>query len=301
MTAAPPSIAPPVATPWYASTAAARFWFGLLAAGLAWGAASFGYQWWHGLGATGLSNTVTWGAYIVAFMFLVGVSAGGLIVVAGSELIGSERLASLNRLAVLVSGTAILAAAFSILPDLGRPGQFWRMLAQPNWTSPLVWDMAVITIYLTIAAVDLWILTRPRPMRRALRTMAIISLPVAVLVHSVTAWIFGLLVARPLWNTALLSPLFITSALVSGTALILLIAWITTKTTQWEPPSHVISDLGWLLAWFIAADAFLLAAEVLTAYTSRVPYHTEPLAMWLTGDLAPLFWAELTLGSPSRS
>lgn len=126
--------------------------------------------------------------------------------------------------------------------------------------------------------------------------MAIVSLPVAVLVHSVTAWIFWLLVARPLLNTALLAPLFITAALVSGAALILLITWITTKTTQWEPPSHVISDLGWLLAWFIAADAFLLAAEVLTAYTSRVPYHTEPLAMWLTGDLAPLFCAELTLG-----
>lgn len=152
VTAAPPSIVPPVATPWYASTAAAGFWFGLLAAGLAWDAASFGYRSWHGLGATGLSNTVTWGAYIVTFMFLVGVSAGGQIVVAGSELIGSERLASPSRLAVLVSGTAVLAAAVSILTELGRPGQFWRMLAQPNWTSPLVWDMAVITIYLTIAA-----------------------------------------------------------------------------------------------------------------------------------------------------
>jgi dimethyl sulfoxide reductase membrane subunit len=55
--------------------------------------------------------------------------------------------------------------------------------------------------------------------------MAIVSLPVAVLVHSVTAWIFGFLVARPFWNTAILAPLFISSALVSGTALVLLVAW----------------------------------------------------------------------------
>lgn len=113
-----------------------RLWYAVLAAGLAWGAAALGYQWWHGLTVTGLTNTVTWGLYIITFMFLVGVSAGGLIVVAGSELIGSEQLAPLSRLAVIVSGTAILAAGLSILPDLGRPGMVRKMLAQPNWTSP---------------------------------------------------------------------------------------------------------------------------------------------------------------------
>jgi dimethyl sulfoxide reductase membrane subunit len=296
VTAVSPASTQPTGTPWYASDAAARLWYAVLAAGLAWGAASFGYQWWQGLTVTGLTNTVTWGLYIVTFMFLVGVSAGGLIVVAGSELVGSERLAPLSRLAVIVSGTAILAAGLSILPDLGRPEMVWNMLVQPNWTSPLVWDMVVITVYLTIAAVDLWILTRPRPMHRALRIMAIISLPVAVLVHSVTAWIFGLLVARPFWNTALLAPMFITSALVSGTALILLIAWTAARTTRWEPPGSIFRDLGWLRAWFIATDAFLLAAEVLTVYTSRVPYHTEPLAILLTGELALLFWSEVGLG-----
>jgi dimethyl sulfoxide reductase membrane subunit len=116
---------------------------------------------------TGLTNTVTWGLYIVVFMFLVGISAGGLIVVAGAELIGSHRLEPLNRLAVIVSGTAIAAAAVSIIPDLGRPQLAWQMIVSPQPMSPLVWDMAVISIYLTIAAVDLWILTRPKPMPKA--------------------------------------------------------------------------------------------------------------------------------------
>jgi dimethyl sulfoxide reductase membrane subunit len=275
---------------------AALAWYSALVVGLAVGLGSFLYQWANGLGVTGLSNTVSWGLYIVVFMFLVGISAGGLIVVAVSELLGTTTLASLNRLAVIVSGTAIAAAALSIMPDLGRPEMFWKMVVSPNWTSPLMWDMVVITLYLSIAAIDLYILTRPRPMHRALRIMAMVTLPVAVLVHSVTAWIFGLLVARPFWNTALMAPLFISSALVSGTALVLLVTWVASRTTSFSPPRHVFADLGKLLAWFVAVDAFLLAAEVLTVFTSRVDYHTAPLEILLFGRLAPLFWSEVTLG-----
>ena len=172
-----------------------RLWWAVLVVGIGIGLSAFLYQWANGLGVTGLSNTISWGLYIISFMFLVGVSAGGLIVVAGSELVESDRFEPFTRLAVIVSGTAIAAAAISILPDLGRPQLAWKMVWQPHWTSPLIWDVIVITVYLTIAAVDLWLLTRPEPRPKALRTMAFIALPAAVLVHSVTAWIFGLLVA----------------------------------------------------------------------------------------------------------
>jgi dimethyl sulfoxide reductase membrane subunit len=271
-------------------------WYAVLASGLLWGLFSFGYQWANGLAVTGLTNAVTWGLYIVVFMFLVGISAGGLIVVAAAELIGSHRLEELNKLAVIVSGTAIAAAAVSIIPDLGRPQMAWQMIVSPQLMSPLVWDMLVITVYLSIAAIDLWILTRPEPMPKALRVMAIASLPVAVLVHSVTAWIFGFLVARPFWNTAILAPLFISSALVSGTALVLVVAWTVRQVSSWRPPSHVFEDLAKLLVWFVAVDFFLLMAELITAYTSQTDYHLAPLEMLFGGRLAPLFWAQIGLG-----
>lgn len=274
----------------------ARAWYSLLGAGLTVGAACFLYQWSRGLGVTGLSNTVSWGMYIIAFMFLVGVSAGGLIVVAVSELVGSHRFEALNRLAVICSATAVAAAALSILPDIGRPQLVWKMIVQGNPTSPLVWDMVVITAYLTIAGIDLWILTRPEPRPRALRIMAMVTLPVAVLVHSVTAWIFGLMVARPWWNTALMAPLFISSALVSGTALVLVVTRLAQRFTTFRPPARVLSDLGRLLAWFVAVDAFLLGADILTAYTSREPDHINQLNVVLFGRLAPLFWIEVVFG-----
>jgi molybdopterin-containing oxidoreductase family membrane subunit len=271
-------------------------WLGLLAGGMAVGGVCFVWQWSRGLGVTGLSNTVSWGMYIITFMFLVGVSAGGLIVVAGSELIGTERFAPLARLAVIVSGTAIAAAAVSILPDLGRPQAAWRLLFQPHLTSPLVWDVAVIAIYLSIAAIDLWIMTRPDPRPGLLRKVAFVALPVAVLVHSVTAWIFGLLVARPFWNTALLAPLFVSSALVSGTSLLLLVAYVVRRVTDWEPPRHIFPDLARLMVWFIGADAFLLFAEILTTYASRQPDHLDQLHVLLFGRLAWVFWTEILVG-----
>jgi len=273
-----------------------KAWIGTLAAGLVVGAVCFAYQWWNGLGVTGLSNTVTWGMYIISFMFLVGVSAGGLIVVAGSELVESKRFEALTRLAVVVSGAAIATAAGSILPDMGRPEMVWKMIVHPNLTSPLLWDMVVILTYLTIAGVDLWILTRPTVSTRAMRRMAIITLPVAIAVHSVTAWIFGLLVARPFWNSALMAPLFISSALVSGTALLIVVAHVVKRTTAWRMPETTLGDLAKLMLWFLAVDAFLLFAEILTTYTSGQPDHLEQLDGLLFGRLAPVFWAEVLLG-----
>jgi dimethyl sulfoxide reductase membrane subunit len=271
-------------------------WITVLAVGLLFGFASFIYQWTQGLGVTGLSNTITWGMYIVAFMFLVGISAGGLIVVAGAELVGSERFEHVNRLAVVCSIAAVATAAGAILPDLGRPQQAWKMVVQPHLTSPLVWDMGVLTVYLVIGLIDLWILTRVPVPPKALRIMAIVSLPVAILVHSVTAWIFGLLVARPFWNTPLLAPLFISSALVSGTALVLATGWVVERVTSFRVTPSVYNGLRRLLLWFVAADAFLLFTEVMTTYVSGDPEHRSQLDILLTGRLAPVFWSEVVIG-----
>lgn len=271
-------------------------WIAALAIGLLVGFGCFVYQWSRGLAVTGLSNTITWGLYIVAFMFLVGVSAGGLIVVAGAELVGSHRFEHVNRLAVVCSIAAVATAAGTIVPDLGRPQLAWKMIVQPHVTSPLVWDMAVLSVYLVIGVIDLWILTRTPVPAKALRVMAIVSLPVAVLVHSVTAWIFGLLVARPFWNTPLLAPLFISSALVSGTALVICVAYVTERVTTFRVGDDIYVGLRRLLLWFVAADVFLLFTEVMTTYVSGEPDHRAQLDILLTGRLAPVFWSEIVIG-----
>ena len=127
--------------------------------------------------------------------------------------------------------------------------------------------------------------TTPPPWR-ALRVRAIGSLPVAILVHSITAWIFGLLVARPFWNTPLLAPLFITSALVSGTALVIGVGYIVERTTDFRLGDGVYDGLRRLLLWFIAADVFLLFTEVMTTLVSGEEDHRNQLEILLIGRLA---------------
>jgi len=197
---------------------------------------------------------------------------------------------------VVCSLAAVATATGSILPDLGRPQLAWKMIVQPNLTSPLVWDMGVLSVYLAIGAIDLYILTRDPVPRKALRIMAIISLPVAILVHSVTAWIFGLLIARPFWNTPLLAPMFITSALVSGTALVVATAWVIERVTPWRAGDEAKAGLRNLLLWFVCADMFLLFTEIMTTYVSGEIDHREQLDVLLVGRLAPVFWFEIAIG-----
>ena len=276
--------------------AAYRGWMAFLIALMGLGFAAWLYQLSNGLTVTGMNNVVSWGLYIIAFMYFVGLSAGGLIVVAGAQIAGTEQFRPLARLAVVLSGAAIAVAALFVLPDLGHPERVYRIVISGQFYSPLVWDVIVITTYLVIAAVDLWLLTRPRESQSALTIMALVALPVAVLVHSITAWIFGLLVARPFWNSPLLAPMFISSALVSGMALLLVVTVVLRKLNVLKVEQGVVESVGKLMAWFIAIDLFLLFAEVLTAIASNVPDHRDQTMLLLSGKLAPFFWPEVILG-----
>jgi molybdopterin-containing oxidoreductase family membrane subunit len=250
----------------------------------------------NGLTVTGMNNVVSWGLYIIAFMYFVGLSAGGLIVVAGAQLAGTEQFRPLSRLAVVLSGAAIVVAALFVLPDLGHPERVYRIVISGQFYSPLVWDVIVIVAFLAIAGVDLWLLTRPRVRESAVTVMAIVSLPVAILLASVDAWIFGLLVARPFWNSPLLAPMFISSALVSGMGLLLVVTVVLRKLNVLKVEQGVVESVGKLMVWFIAIDLFLLFAEVLTAIASNVPDHRDQTMLLLSGKLAPFFWPEVILG-----
>lgn len=270
-----------------------RAWLGMLAVLVLAGLGAWVYQFFYGLTVTGMNNVVSWGLYIIAFMYFVGLSAGGLIIVAGAQLIGSTQFKSLSLLAVMTSGVAILLAASFILPDLGHPERIINILTSGQFRSPLLWDIGVITIYLSIAVIDLWLLTRPQESERAMRIMAIVSLPVAVLVHSVTAWIFGLMIARPFWNTALLAPMFVSSALVSGLALLLLVALASHRFGGFRLEKKMLGGLSGLLVAFIGVDLFFLFSEMLTGIYSAEPDHLKQVNLLLTGALSPLFWTEV--------
>ena len=184
-------------------------------------AAGFGcwvYQQIGGLGVTGMNNSTSWGLYIALFMFFVGLSAGGLIVASSAHVFNIEPFKRVSVPAIITSIVCICCAGLFVLIDLGGIVRIWRLFTGPNPTSPLVWDITVITIYLAINILDLYWLTKGD--EHKVNVLSRIALPVAILVHSVTAWIFGLQIAKA-WYSAIMAPIFVASACDSGLALLL--------------------------------------------------------------------------------
>jgi molybdopterin-containing oxidoreductase family membrane subunit len=284
-----------------AGHALSRTWLGVLGILVVAGAAAWVYQLFHGLSATGMRDVVSWGMYIFTFAFLVGLSAGGLIMASAAEVFGVDSLKPLRRLGVLTAAACVTAAAVIIVPDLGRPDRIIDLFIHPHWTSPLIWDLLIISVYFAFSVIDLWVLTTgtlKAPARaKALRVLAYVGLPMAVLLHSITAWIFGLQIARTWWNTALLAPIFIASAIVSGTALITLVALILHRYQRIELPERMWRTLTGLLAIGIAVDLFFVACDYITIIWGNVPRERAGLDVILPGGSWQwLFWVEWIVG-----
>ena len=133
----------------------AKIWIGILALIALWAFGAWIYQLTQGLIVTGMRDEVSWGLYITTFAFFVGLSAGGLIMASSAEVSGAASLKPLARIGVLSAAACVLVAAMQIIPDLGRPERVWELVRYPNWTSPMIWDILIITLYLIFAVVDL--------------------------------------------------------------------------------------------------------------------------------------------------
>lgn len=257
------------------------------------GVAVWVYQLINGLGITGMNNGNSWGLYITCFMFFVGLSAGGLIVASSASVFHIAEYKKVALPAVIVSTAAIIVAAMFVLVDLGGIQRILSLFIHPNFNSPLLWDVCVITIYLVINIIYLVFLAKGN--ERGVTVLGRFALPVAILVHSVTAWIFGLQIAKEGWYSAVMAPIFVASALDSGMALLLCaLAWLRKKGI-FDVEQKLFSNLAGLLATFIAVDAFLIGCEVLTmAYPGAAG--AETLAIMTSGSTAPFFWFEIIAG-----
>ncbi len=251
------------------------------------------WQLMNGLTVTGMSNGVSWGTYIIMFMFFVGLSAGGLIVASSASVFHIKAFKKVALPAIILSTVCICLAGMFVLIDLGGIQRVWRIVTGPNPASPLVWDMAVITLYLIINILYLYFMRKGA--ERAVTIVSRFALPTAVLVHSVTAWIFGLQIAKEGWFTAILAPIFVASAMDSGLALLLIVLAVLNGTGRFETPKELFASLAGLLATCIAIDAYFIGCELLTmGYPGASG--AETLAIMTSGATAPFFWFEVIGG-----
>lgn len=253
------------------------------------------YQFSAGLVVTNMGNTSSWGMYIICFMFLVGLSAGGLIISSAPRVFGLKGFGGISKIAVWTSIVCtVLAMAFVVI-DLGGPLRAWELVVFANLSSPLMWDIIVLTSYLLVSILYLRATLRfeqGKSSARSLRILSGFALVIAVLVHSVTAWIFGLQRSHELWNTALLAPWFVSSALVCGLALVLLVVLALRKMGYLELAQENVIGMVKLLGVFVVVDLYFFGCELLTAGFPGGE-SARMVEILVAGPLAPFFWIEV--------
>ena len=261
------------------------------------GVAAWIYQLMDGLGVTGMNNGTSWGLYITCFMFFVGLSAGGLIVASSASVFHVKEYKKVALPAVILSTVCICLAGMFVLIDLGGIQRVWQIVVSPNPTSPLFWDICVISLYLVINIVYLAFMLSKKPgSENRVAVVSRFALPVAILVHSVTAWIFGLQIAREGWYSAIMAPIFVASALDSGLALLILALSGLKKAKLFDVDKKLIANLAGLLATCIAIDAFFVGCELLTVAYPQAAGGMALLGEMFAGSTALFFWGEIILG-----
>lgn len=257
----------------------------------------WGVQLSGGMVQTGMRNLDSWGLYITCFMYFVGLSAGGLIISSIPNAFGMRGFGPISKVAIWTSVCCTCVAIGFVVVDLGGPARLWELFVYSNMSSPLMWDILVLSTYLVLSIVYLWAYTRHEAGKMghgAIRVISVIALVVAVCVHTVTAWIFSLAPAHEFWHTALMGPWFVASALDCGTALVLVAVIALRKSGYLSLDQANIVNLAKMLAVFVLVDLYFYACDLLTSgYFGGEG--ADVVEMLTAGPLAPFFWTQIVL------
>jgi molybdopterin-containing oxidoreductase family membrane subunit len=245
-----------------------------------------------------MRDNYPWGLWFTNYMYYVGLAAGGLVVYASVHLFGAEQFRPLSRVAVLLAGVFVLMALLGIITDMERPWRAVWMLLTPNFSSPFIFTGSAANLYMIIAFVDLWILITGRGGEKLAYRMTLIALPLAIYLHTTTAFVLAMNKSRELWHTAVMVPIFLTSATASGVALLLIVAYVLQHYRVLRFKPRMFRSMSTLLATVIIIDLFLLFVEILTVFwpTSSMPGHANRFALFFTGEYAFAFVPVLIMG-----
>lgn len=277
-------------------------WVAFLLALVVTGSVSYLYQWQHGLAITGLSRSVSWGLYIANFTFFVGVAASAVTVVLPYYLHNVKEFRKITILGEFLAIAAVIMSLLFIIVDLGRPDRAFNLLLYPTPQSLLFWDMIALNGYLFLNLVIGWSTLdaeykaeKPLPW---IRFLILLSIPWAVSIHTVTAFIYQGLVARPLWHTPLWAPRFLASAFASGPALLILMALFLKRVTRFDVGSETIRKVATIATYALLVNIFLFLVEIFTTLYAGVPEdvdHLRYLFVGIDGHSALVVWMWLSM------
>jgi Ni/Fe-hydrogenase subunit HybB-like protein len=261
-----------------------------------------------GLVVTAMRDQVSWGFYIGNFTFLVGVAAAAVVLVIPAYVYDWKPIREIVIFGELLAVSAIVMCLLFVTVDIGRPDRFWHLMppiGRLNFPqSILAWDMVVLNLYFVVNFVVVThILFRAfwrRPYdKRLVVPLVLLSVPMAVGIHTVTAFLYNGLAARPYWNSSILAPQFLASAFCSGPAILLFVLQLLRRFTRFEIQDEALHKIAELMAYAMFLNLFLHGAEAFKEYYSDTE-HLLYTRYWFQGlgdhrTLVPFAWTAVGL------
>jgi molybdopterin-containing oxidoreductase family membrane subunit len=281
----------------------------------------------HGHLHANYGSVVTWGLWVAAYIYFIGLSAGSFLISSLVYVFRVRRFEPIGRVAVFTAVVTLFLALLAIWADLGHMDRAWHVLAFANFKSPMAWMIWLYSAYFVLLLAELWFLLRRDFVARAdragvsgalyrlvllgsrdeseaarhrderlVRILATVGVPVAILFHGGVGALFGVVAARPHWHSGMFPILFLVSALASGGALLILVAAVFQEGL--DRNRETVLALGRMVLGLLLLDVLFQISELLVAGYGGIPSHLEGLRLAIAGPFWWVFWVwQLVLGT----
>jgi molybdopterin-containing oxidoreductase family membrane subunit len=233
----------------------------------------------YGLGLTGMSRDVSWGLYISQFTFLVGIAASAVMVVLPYYLHDYKAFGRITILGEFLAIAAVIMCVTFIFVNLGQPSRVLYVMFYPSLTSVLFWDMVVVSVYLVLNVITGWtVLSSVKegvPPPAWVKPFIYLSIPWAISIHTVTAFIYAGMPGRSFWLTAIMAPRFLAAAFASGPALLILLCFVLRRFGGFDAGKKAIDALATIVTYAFLTTIFFVVVELWTVFYSQVPDDME--------------------------
>ena len=253
----------------------------------------------------GLSRNVSWGLYIAQFTFFVGIAASAVMVVLPYYLHDVQEFDRITILGEMLAVSAVTMCMLFIFVDMGQPARVLNVMLSPDAALDHVLGHGLAQ---RLSAAERRDRLRDADARSATNCrrragsepVILISIPWAVSIHTVTAFLYSGLPGRTFWMTAILAPRFLASAFAAGPSLLILLCLLLRRITKFDVGDEALRKLGIIVAYAMSINVFFVLLEVFTSFYSGIPRDTESfrfLFAGLDGDfqMVPWMWTSVTL------
>lgn len=309
-----------------------RFWFFILLMFAGVGLWGWIIQIDKGLGVTGMRDYVSWGMYIANFVFFVAVSLVGFLISSVLHLLKLHWAKPVSRVAEQVAIAAVALAGIIIVMDMGRPDRLLNVFIHGRFASPILWDLTVVTTYLTISVLLFYIPLIPdlallrdrlgdevpawkmkiykvlslgwkgntqqyKTVYHAMRVLMILIIPVGLSIHTVTSWLFGATL-RAGWDSTIFGPYFVAGAFVAGTAAVVIVMYVYRLRYGLREyfEDELFNQMGKLLVFVCLVYIYFNVNEFLVpGYKMKVAEGVH-LRNLFTGGFSGMFWFAQIVG-----